>query len=88
MKILTPSEIKTLLPQWEIKENTIFKSFKFKNFTQAFAFMMQVAFIAEKLNHHPNWSNIYNTVEIILYTHDDGGVTDKDVEMAKAIEKL
>ena len=60
MKILSPSEIKTLLPQWEIKENTIFKSFKFKNFTQAFAFMMQVAFIAEKLNHHPNWSNIYN----------------------------
>lgn len=74
---------------WKEENNGLKRSFKFSNFTEAFAFMTRVAFIAEKLNHHPDWRNVYNTVEITLNTHDAGGkVTDKDREMAAAIDNL
>lgn len=74
---------------FETKENKLVASFKFTNFTQAFAFMAEVAFAAEKLNHHPNWSNVYNQVIIELTTHDAGNtITDKDRELAKAIEAI
>jgi 4a-hydroxytetrahydrobiopterin dehydratase len=67
----------------------LIKEFKFKNFTSAFAFMTQVAFIAEKSNHHPNWSNVYNRVTIKLNTHDKGDViTEKDTDLAAAIDLL
>ena len=74
---------------WTHENNFLTKTFKFKNFTQAFAFMTQVAFLAEKHDHHPNWSNVYNTVEIKLTTHDAGNiVTDKDKLLAEDIDKL
>ena len=65
------------------------KSFKFKNFIEAFAFMTKVALIAEKMDHHPNWSNVYNTVAIALNTHDQGNtITEKDRKLAAEIDKL
>jgi 4a-hydroxytetrahydrobiopterin dehydratase len=74
---------------WQEKNNTLYKKFSFSNFIDAFSFMTKVAIIAEKLNHHPNWSNVYNTVEISLSTHDAGDiVTEKDYELAKAIDGL
>ncbi len=74
---------------FETKENKLTASFKFTNFTQAFAFMTEVAFAAEKLNHHPNWSNVYNRVIIELTTHDAGNtITDKDRQLATAIEAI
>lgn len=74
---------------WTEENNQLKKTFQFKNFTEAFAFMTRVAFIAEKMNHHPDWRNVYNRVEISLSTHDAGGiVTDKDRKLAEAIDKL
>jgi 4a-hydroxytetrahydrobiopterin dehydratase len=82
-------EIKTL-PGWEWLENeqSLFKTFKFKDFAQAWAFMGKVAALAETMNHHPEWSNIYNRVDITLTTHDANGITALDVKMAKEIEKF
>ena len=74
---------------WQEKNNSLYKKFSFSNFIEAFAFMTKVAMVAEKMNHHPNWSNVYNTVEISLSTHDAGDVvTEKDYELAKAINGL
>lgn len=69
-------------------EKAISKSFKFRNFSQAFGFMTRVALAAEKADHHPDWSNSYNTVDITLSSHDAGGLTQKDFDLAKAIEAL
>ena len=77
------------LPGWDkTSTGAIGKTFKFKNFSQAFAFMTRVALLAEKSDHHPDWSNSYNTVEIALINHDAGGITQKDVDLATAIEAL
>lgn len=74
---------------WTEKNNALHKSFKFKNFIEAWAFMSKVAILAEKQNHHPNWTNVYNKVEITLNTHDAGDVvTQKDKDLAKAIDAL
>ncbi|MBK7872446.1 MAG: 4a-hydroxytetrahydrobiopterin dehydratase [Saprospiraceae bacterium] len=74
---------------WQEENNQLRATFKFKDFKEAFAFMTEVAFHAEKMNHHPNWSNAWNTVEIKLNTHDAGGVvTEKDHKLAAAIEKV
>ena len=74
---------------FETKENMLCASFQFASFTQAFAFMTEVAFAAEKLNHHPNWSNVYNRVEIALTTHDAGNtITEKDRELARTIASI
>lgn len=74
---------------WTESDNQLSATFKFENFVQAFAFMTEVAFHAEQQGHHPNWSNVYNTVEIHLNTHDAGGVvTDKDHQLAAAIDKV
>lgn len=74
---------------WTEKDNKLHRSFDFKNFVDAFAFMTKVAFIAEKMNHHPNWENEYNKVHIHLSTHDAGNVvTDKDQKLAKAIDAV
>ncbi len=74
---------------WIETDNQLVKTFKFNDFISAFSFMTKVAFVAEKMNHHPNWSNVYNTVEIRLSTHDAGNiVTDKDRKLAAAIDKL
>ena len=73
---------------WEFSEDAIYiqKTFQFNNFVEAFSWMGRVAFIAEKLNHHPNWSNVYNRVDISLSTHDAGGLTELDLEFANLIE--
>lgn len=74
---------------WKEENNSLKKTFKFKDFKEAFAFMTQVALIAEKMDHHPNWSNVYNTVAIELSTHDAGNkVTDLDRKLAKSIDEL
>jgi 4a-hydroxytetrahydrobiopterin dehydratase len=74
---------------WEEKNNTLYKQFGFKNFSEAFAFMTRVALEAEKMDHHPLWTNVYNKVEIWLSTHDAGDtVTDKDRKLAKKIDAL
>ena len=74
---------------WQIQENKLYKKFQFNNFSEAFAFMTRVAIEAEKANHHPYWSNVYNTVEIWLNTHDAGNtVTEKDHQLAKKIDAL
>jgi 4a-hydroxytetrahydrobiopterin dehydratase len=74
---------------WTEKDNKLVRDFRFKNFSEAFAFMTRVAFLAEKMDHHPDWTNVYNTVSIRLSTHDAGDVvTDKDHKLAAAIDKL
>lgn len=74
---------------WKENNNQLQKIFTFKDFSEAFAFMTRVAFLAEQHQHHPNWSNVWNTVEIHLTTHDEGNtVTEKDRKLAKAIDKL
>ncbi len=74
---------------WKEQDNKLYKAFKFKNFSQAFAFMTRVAFEAEKMDHHPLWTNVYNKVEIWLNTHDAGNtVTEKDRKLAEKIDSL
>ena len=76
------------LPTWNYLDGKLVKLFTFKDFREAFAFMLQVAFIAEKLNHHPNWNNVYNKVEIQLFTHSEGVVTELDVQFAQQVDQL
>ena len=74
---------------WQQENNTLYKKFTFKNFSEAFGFMSRVALLAEQANHHPLWTNVYNHVEIWLSTHDAGNiVTDKDRSLAAAIDQL
>jgi 4a-hydroxytetrahydrobiopterin dehydratase len=74
---------------WIEENNRLIKKFTFRDFQEAFAFMTRVAFLAEKLDHHPNWSNVYNTVVIELTTHDAGNVvTEKDRNLAKEIDRI
>ena len=71
---------------WQIKERKLHKAFKFANFADAFSFMTRVAFYAEKLDHHPEWFNVYNKVEISLTTHDVDNLSDLDFKLAQKIE--
>lgn len=68
--------------------DAITKKFVFKDFNQAFGFMSRAALIAEKMDHHPEWFNVYKTVEVTLSTHDAGGLTDRDVKLAEAMDKI
>ena len=75
--------------EWTEQNNRLKKTFKFRDFSEAFAFMARVALLAEKMDHHPYWTNVYNTVNIELSTHDAGDVvTDKDRKLAKGIDQL
>jgi 4a-hydroxytetrahydrobiopterin dehydratase len=76
------------LPRWREVDgrDAITRKFEFQNFSEAFAFMTRAALLAEKLDHHPEWFNVYKKVEVTLSTHDAGGVTENDIEMAKAME--
>jgi 4a-hydroxytetrahydrobiopterin dehydratase len=78
------------LPGWSKVEDreAIARTFSFKDFNEAFGFMARVALIAEKADHHPEWRNVYNTVEVVLATHDAGGVTAKDVALAQAMNAI
>ena len=74
---------------WEEQNNSLYRKFQFKNFSEAFAFMTRVALEAEKADHHPKWTNVYNSVEVWLSTHDAGDiVTSKDHALAKKIDEL
>ncbi len=68
--------------------NAITKTFEFKDFNAAFGFMARAALVAEKLDHHPDWRNIYKTVEVRLSTHDAGGLTERDIALAEAMERI
>jgi len=91
-KVLSQDDIIQILDQydekWIIKDSgkKVIKEFKFKSFIEAFSFMTKIAIYAEKKDHHPEWSNVYNRVEICLTTHDAGGVTEKDIDLIKFIE--
>lgn len=69
----------------DAKRDAIVKTFVFANFVEAFGFMTKVALVAERMDHHPEWSNVYKTVNVLLTTHDAGGLTSKDVELARAM---
>jgi len=74
---------------WTNKDNTLYRKLEFKDFSQAFAFMVRVAIEAERMDHHPLWTNVYNKVELWLNTHDAGDVvTDKDAKLAEKINSL
>ena len=93
MPLLTKEEIAALqeeLPQWQLcpEGKALDVSYKFANFPAAMGFMMQVAILAEKQNHHPEWSNVYNRVDVQLTTHDVGGLSDKDRVLGKSITAI
>ena len=78
----------TSLPGWSLDNSTLHREIKFDDFIHAFRFMTAAALIAEKMNHHPNWSNVYNTVTINLSTHDADGITQLDINLASEMNKL
>jgi 4a-hydroxytetrahydrobiopterin dehydratase len=87
---LTKAQRKTIPPAWEMVEgrDAIARAFRFADFSAAFAFMTRVALLAEKADHHPEWSNVYNRVDVVLTTHDAGGLSQQDLDLAQAIDKL
>ncbi len=89
---LTPSKINAgmaTLPGWALKENTLAKEFTFGSFREALSFMVRAGFEAEAMDHHPDWTNVYNRVAVRLNTHDAGGrVTAKDVELARRLQRI
>jgi len=91
--LLNPEQRETLtqtVPHWILLGNrdAITRTFKFQNFLEAFAFMGKVAIFAEELNHHPEWFNVWNKVEITLSTHDSGGLTQLDINLATKIDQI
>ncbi len=91
IKLTTDNQIQLFLRQnknWLIKDNKLHRDFQFNNFVAAFGFMTQVALIAERQNHHPEWSNVYNKVIVDLTTHEAGGITERDFNLAKAMDVL
>ncbi|MEM6582464.1 MAG: 4a-hydroxytetrahydrobiopterin dehydratase [Pseudomonadota bacterium] len=88
---LSPSELEQQLQHlsdWVIAQQKLYRLITFDNFVDAFGFMTQVALLAESADHHPEWSNVYNRVEIYLTTHDAGGISERDFELAKKINDL
>jgi 4a-hydroxytetrahydrobiopterin dehydratase len=92
-KVLTGAERDAALgrlPEWRASEkgDAIARTFTFKDFNEAFGFMARAALAAEKMDHHPDWSNSYKKVEVSLSTHDAGGVTDNDIKLAEAMDRI
>ena len=88
---LTDKEIESevnKMPGWKVVNGKLSKSFEFKDFIEAFSFMTRVAMHAEKMNHHPEWFNVYNKVNIDLVTHDLNGISNYDMKLANAINKI
>jgi len=90
---LTPEELLALsrkLPDWILSEAqvSISRSFRFTDFAEAFTFMTRVALMAERMNHHPDWRNVYNRIDVTLTTHDCGGLSENDVKMARAMDSV
>ena len=91
MTKLSENTIETKLlhfPDWDYYDNAIHAEFEFDNFKDCFSAMSRIAFECEALNHHPDWTNVYNTLNISLSTHDANGVTEKDFKLAEAIENI
>jgi 4a-hydroxytetrahydrobiopterin dehydratase len=91
MKRLEPAEIeahRASAPDWSLAADRMSREFVFADFVEAFGFMTRVALLAEKADHHPEWSNIYNTVRITLTTHDVGGLSENDFALASQIDAL
>ena len=91
IKLATNDQIQQFLQQnenWKIEDKKLHRNYQFENFIAAFGFMTQVALIAERDNHHPEWSNVYNKVVVDLTTHEVGGITERDFILAKRIEAL
>lgn len=91
MDKLTEKQVASLLDTldgWEFSDNALETTFEFQNFKEAFTLMTRIAFECEAQNHHPDWSNVYNRLNIRLSTHDAGGVTEKDFRLAQTIEDL
>lgn len=89
--ILTESEIATVistLSGWTVEDGKLHRDYHFKDFVAAFSFMSGAALLAQAMDHHPEWSNVWNTVRVDLATHDAGGITTLDVELAHAMEEL
>lgn len=88
---LTDSQITTALaelPGWTLREGKLHREFAFRDFAEAWGFMARVALLAEKMNHHPEWFNVWNKVRIDLSTHDAGGITDRDLKLARAVSAI
>jgi 4a-hydroxytetrahydrobiopterin dehydratase len=89
---LSPAQLKTALQQlggkWSLKNAKLHRQFQFKTFVEAFGFMSSVALVAESIGHHPEWFNVYNSVTVDLTTHDVGGISDKDIELARRMNEL
>jgi 4a-hydroxytetrahydrobiopterin dehydratase len=75
-------------PGWNLEQGKLHRVFKFKSFVEAFGFMSQIAILAEKMDHHPEWSNVYNRVEVFLTTHDADGISELDFELAAHMDRL
>lgn len=82
------AQLGSKLKHWKVMDDRLKREYQFKDFSEAFAFMTRVALLAETMQHHPNWSNVYNRVTIELTTHDLGGLSDLDAAMAHAIDAL
>ena len=80
--------LRATLAQWQVGDERLKRQWQFSDFSEAFAFMTRVALLAETKQHHPNWSNVYNRVTIELTTHDLGGISNLDVELARSIDSL
>lgn len=76
------------LPAWSLKRNRLHREYVFADFVEAFGFMSQAALIAERMNHHPSWTNVYNRVTVRLTTHDAHGITENDLELAAALDDI
>jgi len=88
---LSPDQIKNNLkdlPGWEVNEGKLYKEFLFDDFNQAFGFMTRAAMNIEKMNHHPEWFNVYNKLIVKLTTHDAGGITENDIRLAKILNSI
>lgn len=88
---ISPAALRAFLqeqPAWSIEENKLHREYRFADFTAAFGFMTRVALKAEKADHHPEWFNVYNRVVVTLATHDAGGITEKDLALARQMEAL
>ncbi len=91
MKCVDKQHIQCFLsehPAWSLEQNRLHCEYHFKNFVEAFGFMTQVALIAERSNHHPEWCNVYNKVVVDLTTHEAGGITEQDFDLAASIERI
>ena len=82
------SRLPSELPAWRVENGKLHRDFRFADFNAAFGFMARVALVAETMGHHPEWSNVWNRVSIDLTTHDAGGLTDLDVQLARRIDQL